>query len=742
MPQVNCFATVVLANNLTKELDYAIPEEMQQQALLGMQVEVPLKNRLLKAFIVKVHNTPAVANARPLHKILSKEELITSELFELSRWMAAYYCTPLSKVIKTILPANVRHNKKPQQQLLISLTKSKAESLSICQSLQQKHPSRALVLSLLLKAKGGMLLSEMLHRLQISRSPIDTLTAQKIIKTEKIETEPDSLLMEEEFFLTRPKKLNKEQKAALEKILNGSGHKTHLLFGVTGSGKTEIYLQAIEEVLKEGKSIIMLVPEITLTPQTIERFRARFQDKIAVLHHRKTDKERFLAWRGIKEGRYQIIIGARSAIFAPAKNLGLIIVDEEHDSSYKQSEEQPTYHARNIAVMRGKIANCPVVLGTATPAIESYYNALSGKYQLSMLTKRPQGAVFPEVTVVDMGREAQKAGGYTYFSERLLDGIKSRFEKGEQTLLFLNRRGYSSFLLCQACSQVVRCPHCDLSLAFHKSENLLSCHSCGYSMQPPRACPTCKSSDQIKYKGFGTEQIEKSLKAIFPFLRVMRIDRDTTSHKESHDSLFQEFRCGKADVLVGTQMIVKGLHFPCVTLVGVLNSDGALNIPDFRAAENVFSLITQVSGRAGREQLKGEVIIQTYQSAHPIIKLAAKADYLSFYQREVAAREIFAYPPFSHLARFIFSSEDETRAKNWAQVFYKHMVGALSQNYSIHPVVPCGHTKIKDKYRFMFLCKGPSAAFIARAGAKIKHEIVLPASVKMLIDIDPISTFF
>jgi primosomal protein N' (replication factor Y) len=423
-------------------------------------------------------------------------------------------------------------------------------------------------------------------------------------------------------------------------------------------------------------------------------------------------------------------------------NLGLIIVDEEHEQSYKQSEDSPCYQARDVAVMRGRLSNSCVILGSATPSLESYYNALSGKYTLSQLQKRADAASLPKVRIVDMRIEYQKAQGYTNFSNPLLDGIKKRQEQGEQTILFLNRRGYHTTLLCPTCQTSVRCNHCDVSLTFHYNDNVLSCHLCGYSLSPPpKNCPSCKSPDPMKFRGVGTEQIERSLHAIFPDIRTLRIDADTTKHKGSQQKLLREFGTGKADVLIGTQMIAKGLHFPEVTLVGVLNCDSSLNIPDFRASETSFQLMTQVAGRAGRGAVAGEVIIQTCMPDNTTILLASQQNFEAFYEGETAVRKLFNYPPFQQMAKINFSGVDQKQTEIYAQTVYQRVRQSLPKEFETHPVLPAGYVKVKDLYRYQFLIRGPSIYPISHVLDPIRME-KKPDKIKMFIDINPSSTFF
>lgn len=738
------YASVILDENLEKPLDYQIPEELSSKISPGVRVEVPIKNVFKKGYVFELKDKPEIEKVKPIKDVLS-DELISKELFSLALFMSEYYCCSLSKILRNIVPSSIRKEIKPRFNIFLSLNSTKDETAKACAKLLQKSPQQAEILELFLKAKKGLYLSDILKITNSSKSPVDSLIKKKLLKATKISVVEESFLLDQEYFKTTAKNLSPEQKIAFEKIVSSlekSSFETHLIHGVTGSGKTEIYLQSIQKTLDLGKSAIMLVPEIALTSQTIERFRSRFDEKIAVIHHRRSQGERNEAWHQIASGEAKIVIGARSAVFSPVKNLGLIIVDEEHDSSYKQSEESPSYHARNIAVMRGKFSNATVILASATPSLESYFNAKNNKYILSTLSSRVQSANLPEVQIINMKNEIEKNKGFTHFSEKLLSSIKERYEKGEQTMLFLNRRGYNNFLICLDCSNVIKCPHCDVALTFHKKENILSCHSCDYKIIPPKECPSCKKSNHMQYKGFGTEHVEASLKAIMPEIRTLRVDRDTTVHKNSHETLFKEFKAGKADVLIGTQMIVKGLHFPAVTLVGVLNSDGALNIPDFRSSEVVFQLITQVAGRAGRADLKGEVIIQTYMPDNQIINLASKQDFLSFYSSEIEIRKLFEYPPFTNMVKINFSGTDENETKGFAEIFRSKLIAKLPLDTKIHPLIPSGRAKLKDKYKFHFLIRGKKILLISKQISSLQSELKRPSYIDMFIDVDPTNTFF
>jgi primosomal protein N' (replication factor Y) len=739
------YASIILDVSIDKALDYGIPDELIEKAMRGVRVEVPLRGHMRSGYIVALKDKPDFSPVKPIHKLISDVEHISGDLFELVLWMAKYYCSPLNQVLKAVVPGTIRGSTKHKEQLFVMRAKTREELQTLCQELRRSNPAQAAVLDVLLPTKKGILLSELLEATKGSRSPVDSLVKKGYLEIDilRIDRSP---LVNEEYFPTKPKKLNSDQSNALEKIVKSicDGHfETHLLHGITGSGKTEVYLQAIDKALGLGKGAIMLVPEISLTAQTIERFRSRFEGHIAVLHHRLNHGERHDEWHKIRRGEAKIVIGARSAIFSPVVNLGLIIVDEEHENSYKQGDEMPCYNARDVAVMRANFTKAAVVLGSATPSLESYYNARKGKYTLSPLGNRADASGLPTVTIVNMKTEMEKAKCYTSFSQPLLEGIKRRFKDGEQTILFLNRRGYHTTLLCQQCQHVVQCPHCDVALTFHLGENSLSCHLCGFTISPPpTACPQCKSGTPMKFRGVGTEQIEKALHAVLPEIRTMRIDADTTKHKGSHQKLLRSFGSGKADVLIGTQMIAKGLHFPQVTLVGVLNSDVQLNIPDFRAAETVFQLITQVSGRAGRGVLPGEVVIQTNLPDNNTIQLASRQDYVAFYEEEIAVREIFQYPPFVQMVKIAFSGTKAAQILQLAEEFRQGLIAKLPAVYQLNPVIPAGHAKVKDKYRFQFLVRGPGIYAINQAIVAIQEKTKLPSDVTMRIDVNPSSTFF
>jgi len=727
------FVSVYLDQNLSKALDYSVPAEWRSLVQVGMRVEVPLKKAVAKGTIAALKENSSYPSVRPIGRILSPKGELSDTQWKLAEWMSQYYATPLQRVLKCFIPPHIRQGVKAKTQVFLSLNKSDEETINACAELRIKNPAQAQILDALLQEKKGRFLSE----LKVSRSAALGLIRKKFISAKNV-SPSDDLLLEEEFFPTKEKSLNEEQKRCLDVVqraMETETYSTHLIQGVTGSGKTEVYLQAIATALLRGKSAMMLVPEISLTSQTIERLRTRFPQKIAVLHHRRSQGERTSAWEDLREGKVQIVLGARSAVFCPIRNLGLIIVDEEHDSSYKQNDEAPCYQGRDVAVMRGRLENCVVLLGSATPSIESRYNSDTGKYRFHTLVTRATSASLPAIRVVDMKRAFEIAGRFTHFSEDLLGGIKRRVEAGEQTLLFLNRRGYHRMQICASCRWMVKCPHCDIALTYHREANQLRCHLCDAQTPVLPSCPQCNSRESLQFKGFGTEHVERSLHAIFPEIRTLRMDRDTTKGKNSHEELFKQFRAHKADVLIGTQMIAKGFHFPSVTLVGVLNLDASLSIPDFRSPEQVFQLLIQVAGRSGRSQLPGEVILQTFLPDHPVIRFAAAQDYDAFYKAEIEERSLFGYPPFCHLAKLLFSSPDPQHALDAATDARALLLASLPPSTQILPVAPAGHPKVKDLYRFQFIIKSLKIS-------QIQQQLSSLYGNHVKIDIDPISTFF
>lgn len=582
--------------------------------------------------------------------------------------------------------------------------------------------------------------TDLIRNHHLTRQSLSTLAQKGLLKIETVEQlrDPYSGSVEQK---TKPLPLTDEQAKAIRPIIcsvENNQDQIFLCHGVTGSGKTEIYLQAIERVIELGKQAIVLVPEISLTPQMVHRFKARFGDEVAVMHSALSRGEKYDEWRKIREGKVNVAVGARSAVFAPFENLGLIIIDEEHETSYKQ-EDNPRYHARDVAIRRGKINGCPVVLGSATPSLESYARAKKKVYTLLTLKERFNHHPMPPVKVIDM-REEMRDGNHSMFSKELFEKITDRLNKHEQTVLFLNRRGYSTFVMCRSCGTVIKCPHCDISLTYHRASHMLKCHYCGFEMRSPDTCPAC-GSDSMRYFGSGTQKVEAELNRLLPEARVIRMDVDTTRQKGGHEKLLRQFGGHQADILLGTQMIAKGLDFPEVTLVGVLAADSMLHLPDFRASEKTFQLLTQVSGRAGRHELPGEVIIQSYTPEHYAIIDAAGHDYERFFSQEMQIRHRHGYPPFYYLALINVTHPEAAVAADAAG----RIASILKKNLSsaahvLGPVVP-SVARIKDRYRFQCMVKYKREPELIPLLGKIERHFQETGkdSLQLSIDMNPVA---
>ncbi|MBJ7392573.1 MAG: primosomal protein N', partial [Chthoniobacterales bacterium] len=511
--------------------------------------------------------------------------------------------------------------------------------------------------------------------------------------------------------------------------------KPFLLHGVTGSGKTEIYLQAIQLVLQQGRSAIMLVPEISLTPQTVERFKSRFaaqQQEVAVLHSHLSEGERHDQWHQIRSGRAKIVIGARSAVFAPLEKLGLIVVDEEHEPSYKQ-EESPRYHGRDIAVLRASMERCAVLLGSATPSLESFHNVKQGKYELLQIRQRVDDKKMPFIRIMDMRNESKKQGGI--ISSRLMTAIEQRLAKREQTILFLNRRGFSTSLLCEKCGHVCSCPNCSVSLTFHKAANRIVCHICGHLALAPSKCPECKDPG-IRHQGTGTERVEEVVQKLFPKAVVKRLDADVLQRKEAFRETLSAFRTGKIDILVGTQMIAKGLHFPNVTLVGIINADMGLHIPDFRAGERTFQLLTQVAGRAGRGDVEGEVFVQSYTPFSPSIQFARHHDFEGFWDQEISFRQEWDYPPFTHMVLISVRSPHQARGELSAQTLAKSIAEGAPAGLFIGEPAPAPLEKSHGEFRFQLVLRTRTVQRLSRHLRGVLDKLKFPEDVRVSVDVD------
>src|SRR5213083_1501070 len=616
------YIRVIIDRAIHRELDYLVPETLADRVGVGSRVRVPFRDKSTLATVVAALDHSEAEGIRPIEAVIGEAPILSEQLLELARWISAYYCCPIETVMRSLLPQVIRRAEVGWKKQLFVQPGRKIDSEAL-EKLRKRAPRQAELLEAILRLEAPIRASQLLRQ-----TSLDNQTLRALVKRGLVELREEAIVRDphadEQFIATSNLILNQEQTHALKEIALAldSPEKARpiLLHGVTGSGKTEIYLQAIRAALERGHTAIVLVPEISLTPQTVERFKGRFadmQDAVAVLHSHLSEGERHDEWHKIHSGRARIVIGARSAIFAPLKNLGLIVVDEEHETTYKQ-EEAPRYHARDVAVVRAKIEKCVVVLGSATPSLESYHNATTGKYRLAILTQRVDEKQMPLMRIVDLRQERRKEKAAAILSEKLRTAIEERLTKKEQTILFLNRRGFSTSLLCSNCGKARDCPNCSVALTFHRSMSRLNCHLCGHTAAVPKKCPEC-GQDALIYVGFGTEKVESTVAQIFPNAVVRRMDADSMTRKEAYRETLRAFRAGKIDILVGTQMIAKGLHFPNVTLVGIINADLALHLPDFRAGERTFQLLTQVAGRAGRGETPGEVFVQTYTPFSPSI---------------------------------------------------------------------------------------------------------------------------
>lgn len=743
MPDTPTIARVTLDTAIRKEFDYTIPAEFTASVEVGTRVKVPFATREKLGTVTAVVTESPHSNLRPILKVIGAAPLVTPKILKLVRWIAEYYCAPVEVALKTALPEVVRKEEEGyRERLKVRLVKSAGAKPGLT-----KRQGEILEL---VEAVGEIFLQELIDQAHTTSATIRKLESLNLVSISPEISERDPYA-NETILPTQPLGLNPEQIRALEAItasMDKSEAKTFLLHGVTGSGKTEVYLQGIAHALKNGKGAIVLVPEISLTPQTVERFKARFssgplQTLVAVLHSHLSAGERHDEWQKIRQGRARIVIGARSAIFAPVDPLGLIIVDEEHEHSYKQ-EESPRYNARDVATVRGNFENAVVVLGSATPSMESFYNAQTGKYALLEMATRADDKKMPLVRVVDMRLEGSKLkegkGGTPVFSERLRTAISFRLEEKQQTILFLNRRGYASSMQCPKCGYVAGCPNCSISLTYHRAAQKLLCHICGYGTAAPSVCPEEKCRNPaIRFAGMGTEKVEEALKKLFPHARVARMDSDTLKRKEDYRRTLGDFRTGKIDILVGTQMIAKGLHFPNVTLVGIIFADLSLHIPDFRAGERTFQLLTQVAGRAGRGDIEGEVIVQAFTPFHPAIQYARRHDYAGFYEQEIEFRQQLSYPPAARAALITLKGRNEEKVKlsaNHVKTELEKALAAIPDLILAGPA-PAPLLKAESFFRYQIMIRSKNMPKTSRALATAFKSIRLPADVTTTIDIDP-----
>ncbi len=720
--------------------DYSFPDELP--VLPGCRVRVPLRNRPATGTVLSIAAAEDLGFAlRPLTDLIDPSPLITKELLQLAEWIAHYYGSSMESVIRSLLPESVRseENSAKLQKFVHLVEMPTTEKLA---SIEKKAPKQYAILFLLQSASDQkILLSELGQGAHSSAKALEKAGFVSIVE-EEIRRIPDADMLEE-IIESFPLTLNAEQKNALDKICEhiDQPSKPSLLLGVTGSGKTEVYLQAARYALNQNKSVLVLVPEISLTPQTVRRFKARFaalNDQVAVLHSHLSQGERFDEWHRIRQGKASIVIGARSAIFAPLPNLGLILVDEEHENSYKQ-DSVPRYHGRDVAVLRAHIESCAIVLGSATPALESFQNCLDGKYELLRLNQRADAHSLPLVRVLDMRLEQQKQkNSNTIFSDKLRIALESRLEKGEQSILFLNRRGFARSLQCPACGEVCQCPHCAVALTYHRTDERLICHVCGHTAIVPRKCPSCKDP-AIALQGYGTQKVEDVLAKLLPKAKFARIDADAMRKKNSLRDILNAFKAKKLDILIGTQMIAKGLHFPNVTLVGILNADIGLHVPDFRAAERTFQLITQVAGRAGRGELEGEVIVQTSTPHAPAIQFARRHDFDGFAEQELEFRKEFHFPPYGRCAVLTVRSTHERRAEFTLQTLHRRLCENQPKGMQISEPLPSPLTRSHGQFRFQITLRSPQARPLTNHVQAVLQKTSLPEDVIATFDMDAIN---
>ncbi len=688
-----------------KIFHYRIPEKLKQIEP-GHRVLVPFGNRKVEGYVVELVDAVDIEpdKIRNIVKLLDQEPILTEEQLEVARWMAQEYNGLYSQALQLFLPVGTRYGRERvgrKRQLSVKLNNPEKLEQMLDELPKNAIRQRAVLSSL--QKKGQQLASELCKQTKASYQTLDSLESKGYITLQSVTIERELKLESKPI---QPVKLNPDQVKALDTIKYHMNHnqKPVLLHGVTGSGKTEVYLRAIKHCLNLGKQAIILVPEIALTTQTISWFTQRFPGKIAVLHSGLSEGERYDQWHKIHRGDVDIVVGARSGIFAPLHHIGLIILDEEHETTYKQEDGMLKYHARSVALKRATYHRAMVILGSATPALESYHLALRKEYQLVELPLRVKNIPMPQIVIVDM-RQEFIGGNRNIFSNELLDELENTLARQEQAIIFINRRGYSAFVLCRQCGFVVGCVNCQVSLKYHQDDNSLKCHYCGYRQFLPPSCPNC-ASPYLRQFGSGTQQVEQFIHQNFPLAKTLRLDADTARLKGAHGRILNAFKAQRANVLIGTQMIAKGLDFPNVTLVGVLSADLALNLPDFRASERTFQLLTQVSGRAGRDTKPGKVVIQCYDPEHYVLKAVQKQDYLQFYRQEISFRRQLNYPPFGSLTRILAQGPEELVINVTNQIYTLLKQGL--ENVEIFKPSPAPIPRIKGRYRWHILIKSPN----------------------------------
>ncbi len=706
----------ISSESLDKTYQYEIPEELLEKVQIGSPVEIPFgaKNRRIHGYIIEFSQKPKIEETKikPICGIVTGELAIEGQLILLAAWMKENYGATMNEALKTVIPVKKRIKEEIKRTIVPIVELEQLEQIKI-QALKKKHVAKVRLLTELLEQKE-LPYELVIQKLAVSRSTIESLVKAGVIRVEAVKKYRGNRQKLES--QVKKKILNSNQQTVVDRIIENEKrgqNKTYLLYGVTGSGKTEVYLEVIEYIIAQHKQVIVLIPEISLTYQTVKRFSERFLDRVSILNSKMSQGERYDQSERARRGEIDIMIGPRSALFTPFPNLGMIIIDEEHEASYK-SEMPPKYHARETAIERANLVGASVILGSATPSLETFYRTSIGEYELLQLPNRANKAQLPKIHVVDL-REELKQKNRSMFSRLLKDFICDRLTKHQQIMLFLNRRGYAGFVSCRSCGHVMRCPHCDISLTSHKNGTLV-CHYCGYEEPIPQKCPKC-GSHYIAAFGTGTQKVEEMVKKEFPQGRILRMDADTTKSKESYESILSAFANHEADILIGTQMIVKGHDFPDVTLVGILAADLSLNTGDYRAAERTYQLLSQAAGRAGRGNSYGEVVIQTYQPDHYSIETAAAGDYENFFEQEMAYRGLMGYPPVSHILVLLMLAKEEEKLIFASELFArvaKEWISQTKQETITKVIGPAAATlsKAKDIYRRVLYFKQPNYAIL------------------------------
>ena len=732
-------ASVVLTEGPGGKFDYAIPDRLLQQVEPGRRLRVPFgrSNRAIVAWCVDVAGK--TQTGRPLKEVrgvVDNSPLLDKPLLELTQWLAEYYLCDWGQAIECAIPSGVRHQAGTREIVLLSVPTSVAARLT-----QLKLPKKqAHALKLLAGSPRPLTVHQLAKAADCTIGPVNELRKKGLVReeTKRVQhSDHDEAPPPRE----AAHQLNEQQQAALDTIvgaMNAREHRTILMHGVTGSGKTEVYIRAIEEVVRCGRQAIVLVPEISLTPQTKQRFRSRFQN-VAVLHSHLTGPERNWHWQRIARGEVEVVVGARSAVFAPVPKLGLIVLDEEHDPSFKQ-DSTPRYHARTVAEHRARQVGSQPVVCSATPALESYHRAAAGDYALVELPGRVLDRPLPEVDTLDLRIEFRDRRSRGAISRQLHQAATAALNAGGQIILLLNRRGFSTQIQCPACGHVVECPHCDIALTHHRDKENALCHYCDYEIATPTVCPEC-NFEGINFRGLGTQRLEQEVRQRCPRVECLRMDSDPRRKPGSHESAFARFRSGEVRILLGTQMIAKGLDFPGVTLVGVINADSALHFPDFRAAERTFGLVTQVAGRTGRGERGGRVLVQTFSPEHDAIQSAVEHDYKLFAERELPSRKEYGYPPFSQMIRVVCRGPSDVTTEQFAEQIGDTIEAAIAATQSDARLLGPAEApiaKLQDKYRFHMLITGTDLEAMRTIVQQATTGLKPPDEVQWIVDVDPL----